>query len=288
LMEPENLHGPSPDGGKRGNMNVKALCCGMSGATCISILALTVWAGSPLMGQGNGNNSNSTLLQRESFPPQLKPAVDALGSRVVKGGNERVAATGVLTTGTTQTAVSVTHEMPNKLRIDIGPGGGRTLGFDGNSPWASDQLSDNDQDLTESLGDDAAESALYGLQSGSSLRLLGERFRTSRTTAANYLGPWVDIFETISVTKQRSSNNSRQKHLVFDSNTRLLLYVRYKILRGSTPITVQTEWSGWRQVNGQSVPSVVRRRENGTEIWNLSQDQVAIGPAQADATFLHK
>ena len=268
-------------------MSLRAFGRGTSESTSLWVLVLTAWMGSPLMGQVSTNvgTNGSMLLQREWFPPQLKPAVDALGSRVVKSGNERVVIAGILTKGTTQTAVTVTHEMPNKLRIDIGPGSGRSVVFDGNSSSASDQLSDSDQDMAESLGDDGAESALYSLQSGSSLRQLGARFRTDRGATANYSGPWLDIFEMFSVTKLRALNNSRQKHLVFDSATNLLLYVRYTILRASTPVTVQTEWSGWRHVNGQAVPSLVRRRENGTEIWNVSQGQVAIGPAQADAAF---
>lgn len=94
-------------------MSLRAYQRRMSGAGFLSILALTVWIGSPLMGQGTSSvsTSNSGLLQRELFPPQLKAAVDALGSRVVKGGNERVIVAGTLTKGKTQTAVSVTHEM---------------------------------------------------------------------------------------------------------------------------------------------------------------------------------
>lgn len=255
----------------------------------ISLLAaMAMWSGATLRGQSKTTAANPALLQRETFPPQLKVAVDALGTRVVKSGNERVMIAGVLTRGKNPSAVTVTREMPNKIRIDLGPANGRALGFDGNSPWASDQLSDDDLDLAESLGDDSAESALFNLQNGAGIRQLPARFRTDNGATANYKGPWLEIFETLTTTKSRSTNNTRQKHLVFDFSSHLLLYVRYKILRGTTPVTVQTEWSGWKQVNGQAVPALVRRRENGTEIWNLSQDQVAIGPTQADAVFQHK
>lgn len=170
-------------------------------AICL-LIALSIWTGLPLMGQVK---SNSALLQREAFPPQLKAAVDALGSRVVKGGNERVTVAGILTKGKVPTTVRVTREMPNSIRIDAGPGNGRALGFDGNAPWASDQISDDDLDMAESLGDDAAESALYGLQNGSSLRLLGEHFRTDLGATANYRGPWVDIFEAINLRRSDPS-----------------------------------------------------------------------------------
>jgi hypothetical protein len=146
-------------------------------------------------------------------------------------------------------------------------------------------LTDGDLDLTESFGEDSAEWVLFNIQGEYALRALGERFRTDRGANPNYQGPWLDIFEMIGIAKSRANNTVRQKHVVFDSQTKLLQYVRYQIVRGSAPVVVQTEWSGWRVVNGQAIPGRVARRENGAQVWSYSQTQTMVGPAQADGAF---
>ena len=52
-------------------------------------------------------------------------------------------------------------------------------------------------------------------------------------------GPWLEILERLITTAQRSFNNTRQKHLGFDSSSHLLLYVQYRILtpRASRAVT---------------------------------------------------
>jgi hypothetical protein len=252
----------------------------------LCVLGLLTMVSPQVIGQ---NARASGLLARDMLPPQLRGAIDALGDRVVRPGNERVSSNGTLTKGTAATAVRVTRELPNKLRIEnIGSGPGRVIGFDGNAAWASDGLlGDDDANMIETINDDSAEAVLYGLQSGSSVRVLGEHFRTDHGAAANYRGPWLDLFEMFGVITQRAGTVHRQKHLVFDSNSKFLLYVRYKLLRASSTVTSQTEWSGWQNVNGQAVPARVGRRENGIEVWNLSLNQIAIGPALADGSFSH-
>jgi hypothetical protein len=237
-----------------------------------------------LLGQGKGN---AKLLIRELMPPQFRQAVTALGERAWKPGNEREVQIGAFVKGGQQKTIRVTRELPNLLRLeDAGPGG-RAVVFDGHSPGATDRLSEDDQDTAESLGEDSAESILYNVQTGYSLRFLGGRFRTDRGAMPNYRGPWLDIFEVAGAAKTRAATSVRQKQVVFDSDTQQLLYVRYKILRGSQTILVQTEWGGWTRVNGYAVPARVARRENGVEVWSFTQNQVSIGPAQDDNAFVH-
>jgi hypothetical protein len=229
------------------------------------------------------------LLVRDALPVQLKSALDVLGDRVTQSGKELVVSTGVFTKGKTQSTVRITRQMPNKLLFEVVSGASaRSLGFDGQASWASDQLSDDDLGIADSLGGDTMESSLYSLQNGDSLRIVGEHLRADRSGAANYRGPWLDIFQSTGVAQQRSTKDQRNKLLVVDSNTRYLLYVRYTILRNAVPITVQTEWSDWHRVNGQAVPGRVVRLENGAEVWNFAENQAAIGAAQAVTAFQKK
>src|SRR5258708_7491525 len=93
-------------------------------------------------GQGNSQNNvtaSPAVFQRDAFPVQLKSVIDALGTRMVRPGNERIVAKGTLTKGAQPARITVTQELPNKLRIDnTSPGSARTIAFDGAAPWASD------------------------------------------------------------------------------------------------------------------------------------------------------
>ncbi len=232
-----------------------------------------------------GKKNDPMLLRKSMLPPQLQAAVDSLGTRAVHPGNERVVTTGVFLKAGNRTSMRVTRELPNKIRIDMGTGTPKAVASDGmNAPWETGQLSDDDLDLAESLGEDCAEAVLSGVQNGFAVRPLGERFRTDRGANPDYRGPWLDIFEIVGLTNLHAKAQPVRKHFVFDSDTKYLRYVRYQ---GSRPgvTTVQTEWSGWVRINGQAVPTRAARRENGVEVWSFSQDQITIGPAQADGAF---
>ena len=254
----------------------------------------TIWLGAVLT-IGDGANvlrgfataaTSTTLLTKALYPIHLHAMIDALGDRVVKPGNERAVSVGMITRGGKQTPFRMTREMPNKVLMeDLTSGKVRSVSFDGDSASASDQLADDDLDVTESVGDDSAEALLYSMQNGYTLRMLGSRFRTDRGDNPAYNGPWFDIFELLGAPVKRSATSARHKQVVFDSVSKLLLYVRYKVQRGGGVVDVQTEWSAWKKVNGYAVPGKVTRRENGTEVWNVQHDTVTILPAQADDAF---
>ena len=240
---------------------------------------LTVFLG--CMAAGQAVMTPETKLEPLRFPPQLRANIKALGDRFQKPGSERAVLVGTVADGRGRSSIIVTHELPGKVRIDRG--GGRSLGFDGASNWASDnKVSEQDEDLLEALLEDSPEGMFTRLSAGFALRLLGIHMRMDDGKAAQYAGPWADVYQVVGKIPSRSSQPIRQKHYYFDSHTHLLSEVTY-IVKGTTG--VQLKRSVWTNVAGQMIPTSIIRVENGQAVLTVQIASVSFGPPVADNIF---
>jgi hypothetical protein len=113
--------------------------------------------------------------------------------------------------------------------------------------------------------------------------MVGLRFRTDDGTTANYRGPWWDVYVLGSQILQRRSSTLRHKGFYFDSLTGLLQRVVYRSGAGGVP--VETLIQGWERIEGQAVPLVWTRMENGRVTFSFRRTGVAFTPAATDDRF---
>jgi hypothetical protein len=172
------------------------------------------------------------------------------------------------------------------VRIDWLTGAGAPLIFLAqNGMQNAAAVAQENLDLMESLSEDTAEAFLYGFTGkGAGYRLLGARFCTDATLSIDCKGQLYDIYETLGPSLV-ASKSVRRKLYYFDGRTRLLAKTQYNVRRGSTPVSVSTEFSNWAGQAGQAFPGQIVRKENGTAVFTLSISKAAVGPLVQDALF---
>jgi hypothetical protein len=119
---------------------------------------------------------------------------------------------------------------------------------------------------------------------GKPLRFLGDRFRLDDGTAANYAGPYYDIYQ-IAEQQFDANNNSKetvqQKLYFFNSDTHQLERITYK--KGTVRVVV--ELAGWQKLNGQVIPTRLTRFEDGSPTITLTISELALMPRANDEAF---
>ena len=113
----------------------------------ICLIGGTTWAQAPSIGV-TANSEN--YLTANSLPGVFERHASALGTRVTTPGNERVTFTGTLTQAGGHSAITVTYELPGKVRVQYGSNN-RVASFDGNGPVSLAGLNDDDEALLEAL-----------------------------------------------------------------------------------------------------------------------------------------
>lgn len=221
------------------------------------------------------------------FPLQLRGAIQALGDRLQKPGQERSVMNGTLVAATGAGPAVVTYELPNKLRIDQSGSAARSLGYDGIKDWASiNQVAESDGEMVETFLEDSPEGLLYALTQTASLRVIATFARFDDGTASQYNGPSVDIFQSVATVQSNPSRPRRQKHYFFDSRTHLLIAVSYLLNRsGGSTTPVQITYSNWITVGGKLVPGTIARFENGKDVFTFTTSGAAFSPAANDGKF---
>lgn len=228
----------------------------------------------------------SDFARLRNIPEDLWKYVGPLGDRLRAPGKERLVMTAVLTEAGRDTNVELIYEFPGRLSVrETGPAG-RVLTLAGQDVWAgAGNPSQRDEDLLESFGEDSAEGFFEALLQGAALRRLGGRFRTEDGRAANYRGPWHDIFEVTGQARAARARGLRPKTYHFDSETRLLWKARYRRAAAAGGI-VETVFTDWRTVNGQAAPHQIERSENGVRALVLRVTGVNILPKAGDNVFV--
>lgn len=224
-----------------------------------------------------------------AVPITLRNALVALGDRLEQPGKERFTVAGTYTDNKGSQGAKITWELPGKVRIDLTGAFSHSVLSDGaTTATNTGAVSPSDDDLIESLGDDRAETLLYGAVGANfPWRFLGASFRTDDGTTKNYTGPFYDIHQTAAAARVRSDQAPRSKFFCFDSGTSLLAETRYEIERNGTQVNVATVYTGWSSASGQAVPGQIIRRENGAEVFRIQVSSGQVSSAANDGVFTH-
>jgi hypothetical protein len=217
--------------------------------------------------------SNSTdYIIHTQLPSSAQSFLLASGQRFRKPGREIIAATAALSRDDKPpTPIQIVWEFPGKIRIDGSRG---TTTFDRNSQNQSTPVDRDVQVELETLLEDSLEGFLANLRSGSS-RFVGAGYRVKGTPLN---GPVYDIYQVWSRSKARGSQTSEVKHYWFNSRTKLLSRVLYKLPSLGGNELVEVIVSDWRVVNGESIPFSVERREGGRSAIKVQLATVNILP----------
>ncbi len=208
----------------------------------------------------------------------------ALGDRFEKPGSERAVYTGSLREGTQGIPTVITTELPNKIRIQQSGSSAKVISFDGSQ--LSSRLAEADEDLLETLFGDSPELFFFSLGRTAAWRLIGQNARLDDGRSPIYTGPLEDIFQHIDRPTFRSASLIRQKHYYFDSKTRLLSRVRYRIRKlGGAEVLVETRYSDWRRVGSQMLPARIERFEDAKVRFTFEASEVRSSPAIVDSAF---
>jgi len=229
-------------------------------------------------------------VDRRGIWPQLHSALDAYGDRLEKPGKERLIAVGALssanTTDNEKVPVRLVSEFPDKLRIEKRKGNKiDTTIFDGKMKVKiGDTLESQEEEELEALAFDSIDHFMAAHMLGKPLSFLGDRFRLDDGAAANYTGPYYDIYQ-IAEQQFDANNNSKetvqQKLYFFNSDTHKLERITYK--KGTVRVAV--ELAGWQKLNGQVIPTSLRRFEDGRPTITLTINTVALMPRANDGAF---
>lgn len=230
-------------------------------------------------------NRNS-YVRRAQLSPRLAMNLNALGNRLEKPGQERLALMGTWrVAGTAQPReFAATLEFPDKLRLTVGGPQNRVITFDGQQTKAWQTLTTDELDLIETLAYDSSEHFFAAQMQGNAMRFLGARFRTDDGSTPNYDGPYFDIYK-IADQINASGEERAAKLYYFNSDTLLLERVTYVINRGGSEISVETKLSDWRLLDGQQVARRIERLENGKSMFFLTIRSAGLGRRADDGIF---
>lgn len=210
----------------------------------------------------------------------------ALGDRLFEPGKERSDISGTLTLKGVVRTIRLVRDLSGAYKLTE-TDGRIVASFDGekNTTPSADRKPEDEQ-LEESLTQDAPEVLLFALMNRQPYRFIGGRFRLDDGTTEDYKGPWLDIYQLSAVPDNRQDKESRPKFFMFDSVDYLLRRVVYDVPSGTDRTTrVEVLIDGWRAFAGQKVPGSITRRENGSDVWSFEIKEAAIGPRVANEKF---
>jgi hypothetical protein len=228
----------------------------------------------------------NAYVRRARLSPRLARNLNALGNRLEKPGQERVALVGTWRlAGTAQPREFVaTLEFPDRLRLTVSGPQNRVITFDGQQTKATQAPAADDLDLIETLTYDSAEHFFAAQMQGNAMRFLGPRFRTDDGSTPDYDRPYFDIYKIADQIKT-SEQERPAKLYYFNSDTLLLERVTHVVDRGGSEINVETRLGDWRGTEGQQVARRIERFENGKSVFVLTIRAVGLGRRADDGLF---
>jgi hypothetical protein len=243
----------------------------------------------PVVSQNPSNvprSNRNAYVRRAQLSPRLAMNLNALGNRLERPGQERLALVGTWrVAGEAQPReFAATLEFPDKLRLTVGGPQDRVITFDGQQTKAAQTPAVDELDLIETLAYDSAEHFFASQIQGNAMRFLGARFRTDDGSTPDYDGPYFDIYKIADQIKT-SEQERAAKLYYFNSETLLLERVTYDINRGGSEINVETKLSDWHVVAGQQVARRIERFENGKSVFVLTIRSAELGRRADDGIF---
>ena len=222
-------------------------------------------------------------VSRRRLQPLLRDALEALGDRLEKPGNERLTLAGTLSRKKDEKlAARLMLEYPDKLRLEEPDG---VTVYDGKLLKSTKKnRTPKDDDEIESLLSDSADHFFTSLANGAATRFLGQRFRMDDGTTKNYTGPFCDLYLVQDPTTSKQATGQQAKIYYLNSDTLLLERVRYEDKNAKTKIEVQ--FSAWQKVNGQLLPGQISRWEDGVIVTSLTISSATVGAKAADGIFV--
>jgi hypothetical protein len=245
--------------------------------------------------QGIQNSANAATFDSGAYVqmprlwPELRHALKALGNRLEKPGKERIILSGTLLRAgdAHPRPIRISSEFTGRLRLeDQSTSPTRVLIFKGHGAGVMNgSLDDLDQAAIETLVYDSAEHFFIGQMKGMGTRSLGSRFRLDDGEAADYSGPYYDIYQTTEQIKIGQDVREQTKLYCFNSDTHLLERVQYTLLRNGSETTVEINLSDWSDIEGQKVPGHILRLENNAPMLTLTLTPSSLEPQLADSAF---
>ena len=238
--------------------------------------------------------TKSDHVERQRLRWDLQSQFKLLGDRLEKPGKERIIMTGTVNRPNAKAdtvPVRLIVELPDKVRLEElnGDKAGITI-HDGTDLKSSRKgLSKADENEIESLVFDSIDHLLIGQMQGNATRFLGSHFRLDDGSNPAYNGPFYEVF-------QISENLSMKKDIVrqqlktyyFNSSSQLLEKIRYSLAQpNDKPVAVEIQLAGWKQFEGQYLPTSFTRLEDGSPVFVLAIKSVSLGKKAEDGIFVN-
>ena len=255
--------------------------------TAVIFFAIAISCVSPAGAQTVAGRSAASYLSSVGLPFPATEFRKALLNVFDKAGHERRVLAGEEQINGTSTPIVFTRELDGKFRIDFGGSTPRRAVVNsqtGEVHFAASETGGQDYELMESLGADSAEGFVYGFNAGGWTRWLGGSFRPAGS-GPDYNGPYYDIYQQTIRDPLGVEKSMVTKRFFFDSGTRLLAKTRYKLVRGGTPVEIETSFSGWTQMGDQIVPTRIVRTEGGQPVFSISIQSAVSEVSGSDSFF---
>ena len=230
-------------------------------------------------------------MRRGSLSPDVREILSVHGDRFERPGKERLVLTGTLTRPNTSEkeahAYRIVAEFPARLRFEEQVGASlQVIVFNqGQALKRGGPITSGDQDTLETLVFDSVDHFFGAQMNGFALRPLGNRFRLDGGSDEEYTGPVYEVYRLLDEVVIGPDARQQQKLFYFNSNSLLLERVSYETKRDGGPLTVEVEFGNWTNMNGQKLPGLITRRENGEQVFALTITAVAVTGRVSDGSF---
>ncbi|MEZ5355746.1 MAG: hypothetical protein R2762_24185 [Bryobacteraceae bacterium] len=132
--------------------------------------------------------------------------------------------------------------------------------------------------MVETLGQDLPENIFQDAASGYALRFIFGHVRQDQ-------GPVLLLYQLIAPETVRKPSSTSARFLGFDHSTQLLNVVTYKSRRGNRDVAVESRFDQWADRQGRKFPGLIRRREDGKEVFSFIVTESVAGGRLPDTAF---
>jgi len=214
---------------------------------------------------------------------EVRDYLRAYGTRLIVPGNERTTLTATYSDGKVTVPATITFQLPNQTRVNLGGASPKTLILNGNQPSVTSAGAN--QDLLETLTDDTAESFFFGLSNGVPTQLMGTRCRNDDGKADPYTGPLRDVYRRMAPVAAVAGAPVRWKMFLFDSRTKYFAGCRYRVSRNGSTVDVEITYASWAASGSHAYPVSIARTENGSPVFSINVLQATSAAKSIDSLF---